>query len=263
MSPYVPNEELGRVGVGLFPDRAFFKSTDDIDIDALIKSGVFQFSKDIQQPVETVQDYFNVMSVSISTDSDNKAIKELNEYLNYLELTNHAHSSQTAERMQTFITKTDHSPLFEIAFGNQTFNIGSLEEIATTELNFNKKVSRKSYHDYICIVQADGDNMGKVVTHLPENTIYQISEKLMKFGKEVCELITDFGGLPIYAGGDDLLFIAPVCGNQSNSIFHLISSIDHAYRNIANEVSKLNIKDVQGVNTFERTQFLKYFGKKE
>ena len=100
MSPYVPNEELGRVGVGLFPDRAFFKSTDDIDIDALIKSGVFQFSKDIQQPVETVQDYFNVMSVSISTDSDNKAIKELNEYLNYLELTNHAHSSQTAERMQ-------------------------------------------------------------------------------------------------------------------------------------------------------------------
>ena len=247
MSPYVPNEELGRVGVGLFPDRAFFKSTDDIDIDALIKSGVFQFSKDIQQPVETVQDYFNVMSVSISTDSDNKAIKELNEYLNYLELTNHAHSSQTAERMQTFITKTDHSPLFEIAFGNQTFNIGSLEEIATTELNFNKKVSRKSYHDYICIVQADGDNMGKVVTHLPENTIYQISEQLMKFGKEACELITDFGGLPIYAGGDDLLFIAPVCGNQSNSIFHLISSIDHAYRNIANEVSKLNIKDEQGL----------------
>ena len=26
---------------------------------------------------------------------------------------------------------------------------------------------------------------------------------------------------------------------------------------------KLNIKDVQGINTFERTQFLKYFGKKE
>ena len=26
---------------------------------------------------------------------------------------------------------------------------------------------------------------------------------------------------------------------------------------------KLNIKDVEGINTFERTQFLKYFGKKE
>ena len=26
---------------------------------------------------------------------------------------------------------------------------------------------------------------------------------------------------------------------------------------------KLNIKDIQGINTFERTQFLKYFGKKE
>ena len=35
------------------------------------------------------------------------------------------------------------------------------------------------------------------------------------------------------------------------------------FRNIAQFKGKLNIKDVQGVNTFERTQFLKYFGKKE
>ena len=35
------------------------------------------------------------------------------------------------------------------------------------------------------------------------------------------------------------------------------------FENIAQFKGKLNIKDVQGVNTFERTQFLKYFGKKE
>lgn len=35
------------------------------------------------------------------------------------------------------------------------------------------------------------------------------------------------------------------------------------FKNIAQFKGKLNIKDVQGVNTFERTQFLKYFGKKE
>lgn len=50
MSPYVPNEELGRVGVGLFPDRAFFKSTDDIDIDALIKAESFSFQKISNNP---------------------------------------------------------------------------------------------------------------------------------------------------------------------------------------------------------------------
>ena len=35
------------------------------------------------------------------------------------------------------------------------------------------------------------------------------------------------------------------------------------FRNIAQFKGKLNIKDIKGVNTFERTQFLKYFGKKE
>ena len=35
------------------------------------------------------------------------------------------------------------------------------------------------------------------------------------------------------------------------------------FNNIAQFKGKLNIKDVQGINTFERNQFLKYFGKKE
>lgn len=34
------------------------------------------------------------------------------------------------------------------------------------------------------------------------------------------------------------------------------------FENIAQFKGKLNIKDVQGINTFERTQFLKYFGNK-
>jgi len=33
------------------------------------------------------------------------------------------------------------------------------------------------------------------------------------------------------------------------------------FKNIAQFKGKLNIKDVQGINTFERTQFLKYFGR--
>ena len=35
------------------------------------------------------------------------------------------------------------------------------------------------------------------------------------------------------------------------------------FNSIAQFKGKLNIKDIQGINTFERTQFLKYFGKKE
>lgn len=44
----------------------------------------------------------------------------------------------------------------------------------------------------------------------------------------------------------------------------LSSWMEHkGFDNIAQFKGKLNIKDVQGINTFERTQFLRYFGKKE
>ena len=120
------------------------------------------------------------------------------------------------------------------------------------EYNFYEKINHdfkdhiKSHHKYICIVQADGDGMGSIVSNLKDGQIKDLSLELLKFGSAACLEIKKYGGMPIYAGGDDLLFIAPVISasqdekNKKVTIFDLISKIDKQYESVVNEVNKYN-----------------------
>lgn len=114
----------------------------------------------------------------------------------------------------------------------------------TLKKSFEKEL--KSYHKYICVVQADGDNVGKTVSHsgLAKDKVKEISEALLQFGKNAKKEIGDFGGLPIYAGGDDLLFIAPVVGNDGKTIFDFLDKLnDISFGCVKSVIDSLNLKD--------------------
>ncbi len=104
------------------------------------------------------------------------------------------------------------------------------------------KDSYRNYQKYITVVQADGDNIGAFITQLykkpnPEKLIKRFSKNLLQFSKESVELIKNYKGSPIYAGGDDLLFMAPVAhtikdNNEvyiKKSILTLINEIDEIF----------------------------------
>lgn len=254
ISPVVADEEIG---VGLYPDRAFFKSEKPVVIGSLIDEGLDNFAhsvgdcRDDSQRIcweNLVRDYFNVMAVSVEADSEKEAVSRLNEKLNFLELSEKAPASGSSEQILSLLQKKFDSPLFKIAFGNKRFEIETLEGIAEYELKKWPSTKRKSYHDYICIVQADGDNMGKIVSNLPDGELSEISRVLSEFGKKACDAIEKFGGMPVYAGGDDLLFIAPVWGGdmQPQSIFSLLARLDKAYEAVSGKVNRLALKDEDG-----------------
>ena len=72
----------------------------------------------------------------------------------------------------------------------------------------------------------------------------RISKELVGFGIKASQKIEEFGGLPIYAGGDDLLFIAPVIGKDGAHIFSLLDVIENeAFKGIQDVVSSLGLKD--------------------
>lgn len=80
----------------------------------------------------------------------------------------------------------------------------------------------RNYQKYIAVVQADGDNIGTFIKFLYEQDnknelIERFSKNLLSFAIEAVKLITTYKGTPIYAGGDDLLFFAPVAHTQYNS----------------------------------------------
>jgi len=250
ISPAKPAEEQS--GVGIYPDRIYIKG--DADTRQLIESAMWAFYDDLHGKKERASNnpdlnYFNAMSASCEADRDSKAIAKLNQKLDVLELCNFAADSDTAQTIYNIISKKVFSSLFELATGDDRFPIPELKTIANAQREDRKDVKEKSHHRYFCVVQADGDNVGKTVSHsgLDDGKVLEISKKLVHFGLHATQLIEDFGGLPIYAGGDDLLFIAPVIGKDGTHIFKLLDAIeDGAFKGVKNVVDVLGLKDDKG-----------------
>lgn len=97
--------------------------------------------------------------------------------------------------------------------------------------------------NYFAIVQADGDGMGKIVNaeldndedaalDTQEKRIRMFSELCMNYTGEAARIIQDYNGIVIYAGGDDLLFLAPVVNVKGENIWKLCQRIATKFNEI-------------------------------
>ena len=83
--------------------------------------------------------------------------------------------------------------------------------------------------EYYAVVNSDGDKVGTLLkalckdVEIPEQSdrINSFSSSCLDYAGEAAKLVGDYGGMTIYAGGDDLLFIAPV-----HSIFALCQKLN-------------------------------------
>lgn len=105
--------------------------------------------------------------------------------------------------------------------------IRELKDIADSQGANTRKMKK---HSYYAIIHADGDRIGKLVCGLKPEEIPLCSEKLLCYAHEVCGQIDQYGGMTIYAGGDDLLAIVPVESKLGKNIFGLLSDIRDLFR---------------------------------
>ncbi|MEM7571691.1 MAG: type III-B CRISPR-associated protein Cas10/Cmr2 [Bacteroidota bacterium] len=91
----------------------------------------------------------------------------------------------------------------------------------------------EDYHKYYCLVDVDGDAFGLAIRSLgdDEAAIEQFSQKLANFALSAAATINKYGGKPIFIGGDDMLFLAPVVYHSTakgvpTTIFDLIEALD-------------------------------------
>jgi CRISPR-associated protein Cmr2 len=110
-------------------------------------------------------------------------------------------------------------------------------------------------HKYIAIVYADGDNIGKLVTTLSKtepDKLISFSENLIKYGISASNLIHEYGGKPIYIGGDDLFFFAPIISydegtKENTNIFDLIEKLDKTFNDLWKEWLNKQGPEVQDI----------------
>ncbi|MCD7768509.1 MAG: hypothetical protein LUH36_00090 [Oscillospiraceae bacterium] len=94
-------------------------------------------------------------------------------------------------------------------------NLRSIENIAGY-----RRDAQWKRQSYFAVVQADGDSMGKVLAQKStDQDVTDFSRQCMAYAGAAAREVLDFGGMPIYAGGDDLLFLAPVVNEEGRTVF--------------------------------------------
>lgn len=101
--------------------------------------------------------------------------------------------------------------------------------------------------EYYAVVNSDGDKVGTLLKDLCRGVdisqqpdwINSFSKACLKYAGEAAELVGNYGGMTIYAGGDDLLFIAPV-----HSLFSLCSELDEMFKKTLKQgLEEVNLPD--------------------
>lgn len=88
---------------------------------------------------------------------------------------------------------------------------------------------------YFAVVQADGDRMGKTLACMKtQEEIRAYSRKCLRYAALCSKKILEFGGVVIYAGGDDLLFLSPLesCSleNGKQNLLELIEELKGIFK---------------------------------
>ena len=264
--------------VGLYHDRIIISVNEpslskvqDVILDikkSVANSIALELSeKNVTKVIDYITKYLQIFAIEKDLSSEENPILELSKLLDAIELTkthipveeenyilsfmnndnNSANKNQTLKN--SFLVKNivelgpNSFPLFKKNNkSNDDNNVITITDIAnklvSTDLSIlGDSPSATKISNYYAIIQADGDGIGEVIKNLNGNESL-FSKRCLDFGKRASEEIYSYGGVPIYAGGDDLLFIAPLQGHNSKNIFDLIKLLSETFNeNIKTETS--------------------------
>lgn len=181
-----------------------------------------------------------------ASESDKNCILRLSPYLDAAELCPAFQADQTLHPIVELFEGKENShntylkKCFNIKNGHTSLLYDNEKKIRDIEhiANGNPDSDQKIFN-YYAVVQADGDNMGKLLESLQsDDEVKEFSKTCLNYTTSAAKMIDEFGGVVIYAGGDDLLFIAPLENAGKNmekqNLFQLCNNIADIFRNSFN-----------------------------
>jgi len=234
--PFVDDETLFDEhdnGIGMFHDRFIFTtdtlSLEDIQVivseqkSVLAKMIAVSIKKDEKKVDKFIQNYMQTYLFETEENFQNPLL-EISEILDSIEL--HTPLLEADEDyMRLFLNRDTllNSTLAKESFGAKP-SFDAIDAIAAQELD--EDVNANNAYKYIAIIHADGDNLGAYIKK--QEDVSEVSKKLFEFDKKAVQTIREYGALPLFVGGDDLLIFAPVINNDK-TIFDLISLLSKDY----------------------------------
>ncbi|MDD6069234.1 MAG: type III-B CRISPR-associated protein Cas10/Cmr2 [Clostridiales bacterium] len=137
-------------------------------------------------------------------------------------------------------------------------SIRSIEDIALGIVGEEKAVVTKKYQNYYAVVSADADGMGNFLSSLDNlDQVTEFSEKCLEYSKLASRKVGDFKGMTIYAGGDDLLFLAPVKYGEK-TVFELCKEINDCFAELLRDETSFSEKPLPTISFGVSIQYRKF-----
>ena len=268
---FVPKgEDVAAKGVGLFFDHiivegdviAEAKAARDQALATLADKIAEAIGEDKKATEEWVRQYFRIYIVKKNIPSNEGVIAAFGNVLSTLEYEPHYALQEDNNLLLKLFENVDASgqvvarneclKLFSNNFSdnwmlkNPTNNtkIRDIKSIANPKTQGDP--SWKS-EEYYCILNSDGDSMGKFFADCAaSDAARELSQKSLQYCIQAAEMVLKYKGVPLYAGGDDLLAIVPVTGfdpdheEQEITVFELINKLNTRFNLIFSEERQNN-----------------------
>jgi len=251
-------------------DSLFNKSTRKIDCN----NDAF----DLDKTIGFFKTFFKIYTVMVEIKDGENIVEKLSTYCDTAELQNRIRPlNYETNPLQFFLKNINETFLLKEAFSTQKNHFDFLLEITTREFkNINgvkyqkiityskEKEEDEDYiisqlknefpnqfmarHKYFTLVHADGDYIGKIINKVGSDPkkIKEFSEKLFSYSKQATDMIIEkFDGVPIYMGGDDMLFLTPITNIKNencSTIFNLIENLDILFEKEILDYAKQKLK---------------------
>jgi len=236
--PFTEDETIFKTkdnGIGMFHDRFIFQTKKltiedvqtilDEEKNTLASMIAQSIKKDENKVQNFIKSYLQTYLLESEEEYENPTL-EISTLLDSIEL-HTPHLEADEDYMRLFLNRDTilNSALAKESFDKPSFD--SIKAIAAQE-NDTKEVP-KNAQAYIAIVHADGDNLGSYIK--TQKDVSSVSQKLFEFDQKAAQTIKDFGALPLFVGGDDLLFFSPIVNAKEETIFSLIEQLSQDYEN--------------------------------
>jgi CRISPR-associated protein Cmr2 len=246
---------------------------------------IYAVCKEVEDncPLEKISPPLNVLELFDNTISDSSSVDY--KIKDFIENVNTEYDDDNKAIQSTFL-----ETYYDLRDFNYNIRIPSIVEISTMALRYKPTLEQKphykeilnktiwkakplenelfiklkesygeflhNHHKYFCVIQADGDKLGTTLLKANAASVAGISTDLIQWGENALKLLTDYGALPIYIGGDDLFCFAPVNNNTESGISKKQNILD--FVNMLNE-SYNNMPSLKGKSTLSIAVKLVYY----
>lgn len=220
-------------GVGLFHDRIIYRDNGQ-GLDGLkkvIDEVYLKISDKFELDIEFLRNYLNVFACEFDVADGENIIYKCSKMLDCMELSEKFNTpeikNEIAERFNNAAIKSivrDNLGIsdWQLLDSRNEGRIKDMNSIAFT--NSGKGLKR---NDYLCFLRSDADNMGQIISGLKDaEQCRSFSESCLRYCSKTANAVREFGGVTIYAGGDDLFALVPCENDKGENVFELISSLN-------------------------------------